>query len=85
MNIPTGVGIMLQIVVALLIFVASYLALILCSIACLAVVELFSQRADVVRQYGAETAPLGAGVWSTMKDEDHKSRLLFRDGSPKRI
>jgi len=77
MNIPTGVSAMLQVIAALLIFVASYLGLVICTIACLAVAELFSQRADVVREYGARNIPVAAGV--------RASRFTFRRQIPKRI
>ena len=78
MNIPTGVGAMLQVVAALLIFVASYLALVVCAIACLAVCELFSKRADVVQQYGANSTPVSAATISS-------SRFAFRRQIAKRI
>jgi hypothetical protein len=85
MNIPTGVGAMLQVIAALLIFVASYLALVVCTIACLAVCELFSERADVVQQYGADSTAVGAATSSPMDDLSHTSRLAFRRQIAKRI
>jgi hypothetical protein len=78
MNIPTGIGAMLQVIAALLIFVASYLALVVCTIACVAVYELCSKRADVVQQYGADPMPAGATTTSS-------SRFAFRRQIAKRI
>jgi hypothetical protein len=85
MNIPTGVSAMLQVIAALLIFVASYLGLVLCTIACLAVAELFSQRADVVREYGAKNIPVTPEGISAMGGEARPSRFTFRRQIPKRI
>ena len=47
---------MLQVIVALSIFVAVYLALVLCTITCLVAAELISEGARVVRDYGVRHA-----------------------------
>ena len=85
MNIPTGVSAMLQVIAALLIFVASYLAVVVCTIACLAVAELFSERADVVREYGATPIPVGAHGMPDVAHEARPSRLSLRRPFAKRI
>jgi hypothetical protein len=85
MNIPTGVSAMLQVIAALLIFVASYLALMVCTIACLAVAECFSKRADVVQQYGADSTPAGSGTASATSGTSRRSGLAFRPHIPKRV
>lgn len=85
MNIPTGVSAMLQVVAALLIFVASYLALVVCAIACLAVAELFSKRADVAQQYGAKPTPIGTANLSPVDDLSQEPRLAYRRQIPRRI
>ena len=85
MNIPTGVSAMLQVIAALLIFVASYLALMVCTIACLAVAECFSKRADVVQQYGANSTSAGSGKLSAAGGMSQRSGLAFRPHIPKRI
>ena len=85
MNIPTGVSAMLQVIAALLIFVASYLALMVCTIACLAVAECFSKRADVVRQYGADSTPAGSGTVPAASGMSRRSGLAFRPHLPKRV
>jgi hypothetical protein len=85
MNIPIGVSAMLQVIAALLIFIASYLALVLCTIACLAVAELFSERAAIVQQYGAKATPVGASAFSKMDSVARKSSLTFPREIPKGI
>ncbi len=85
MNIPTGVSAMLQVIAALLIFVASYLAVVVCAIACLAVAELFSERADVVREYGATPIPVGAHGMVDVPHEARPSRLSLRRSFAKKI
>jgi hypothetical protein len=85
MNIPTGVSAMLQVIAALFIFVASYLAIVVCAIACLAVAELFSGRAEVIREYGATSIPAGARGLSDIGREARPSRLSFRRPLAKRI
>jgi hypothetical protein len=85
MNIPTGVSAMLQVIAALLIFVASYLALMVCTIACLAVAECFSKRADVVQQYGADSTPAGSGTVAAASGMSRRSSLAFRPHIPKRV
>jgi hypothetical protein len=85
MNIPTGVSAMLQVIAALLIFVASYLALMVCTIACLAVAECFSKRADVVQQYGADSTPAGSGTVPAASGMSRRSGLAFRPHLPKRV
>jgi hypothetical protein len=85
MNIPSGVSDMLQVIAALLIFVASYLALMVCTIACLAVAECFSKRADVVQQYGADSTPAGSGTVPAASGMSRRSGLAFRPHLPKRV
>jgi hypothetical protein len=85
MNIPTGISAMLQVIAALLIFVASYLALMVCTVACLAVAECFSKRADVVQQYGADSTPAGSGIASAASGMSRRSGLAFRPHIPKRV
>ena len=85
MNIPTGVSAMLQVIAALLIFVASYLALMVCTIACLAVAECFSKRADIVQQYGADSTPTGSGTVSAASGMSRRSGLAFRPHMSKRV
>ena len=85
MNIPSGVSVMLQVIAALLIFVASYLALMVCTIACLAVAECFSKRADVVQQYGADSTPAGSGTVPAASGMSRRSGLAFRPHLPKRV
>ena len=84
MNVPTGISAMLQVVAALLIFVASYLALMVCTIACLAVAECFSQRADVVQQYGADSSTADTGTLTQANGMSQSSGLAFRPHIPKR-
>ena len=76
---------MLQVIAALLIFVASYLALMVCTIACLAVAECFSKRADVVQQYGADSTPAGSGTLPAASGMSRRSDLAFRPHIPKRV
>ena len=76
---------MLQVIAALLIFVASYLALMVCTIACLAVAECFSKRADVVQQYGADSTPAGSGTVPAASGMSRRSGLAFRPHLPKRV
>lgn len=85
MNVPTGVSAMLQVIAALLIFVASYLALMVCTIACLAVAECFSKRADVVRQYGADSPATGSGTLAGANGMSRSSGLAFHPHVPKRV
>jgi hypothetical protein len=85
MNVPTAIGAMLQIIAAVLIFVASYLALVLCTIACLAIAELISERTSVVRQYGANPVPAGPHGLSEIGREAPRSGLTFRQQILKRI
>ena len=85
MNVPTGVSAMLQVIAALLIFVASYLALMVCTIACLAVAECLSKRADVVQQYGADSPSPRSGTLSAENGMSQSSGLAFRPHIPKRV
>ena len=48
----------LQVIAALLIFVAVYLALVLCTIVSLVAAELISEHASLVRDYKAKPASL---------------------------
>jgi len=84
MNIPTGISAMLQVIAALLIFVASYLALMVCTIACLAIAECCSKRSDVVQQYGADSTSAGSGTLAAASGMSKTPRLVFRPHIPKR-
>ena len=52
----------LQVIAALLIYVAVYLALVLCTITCLVAVELISEHASVVQDYGVRPVSLDTRV-----------------------
>jgi hypothetical protein len=56
-----------------------------CTIACLAVAECFSKRADVVQQYGADSTPAGSGTPSAASGMSRRSGLAFRPHIPKRV
>lgn len=62
MNSATTFFAALQVIGAMLIFVASYLALVLCGILFLVAAELISERASLVREYGVKPIPLGTRV-----------------------
>jgi len=63
----------LQVIAALLIFVAAYLALVLCTIACLVAAELISEHASVVRDYGVRSVSLDARVLSGIGNGTRRS------------
>lgn len=66
----------LQVIAALLIFVAGYLALVLCAIACLVAAELISEHASVVRAYGVRPVSLDNRILSELDGEAHESSYL---------
>ena len=59
MTSPTAYDAILQVIASLLYFVAAYLALVLFTIMGLFIAELISERASVVRAYGAKRASSG--------------------------
>jgi hypothetical protein len=63
----------LQVFAALLIYVAVYLALVLCTITCLVGAELISEHASVVRDYGVRPVSLDTRVLSETDSETCRS------------
>jgi hypothetical protein len=79
---------MLQGIAALLIFVAFYLALVLSAIIGLAIAELISERANLVRAYGVRSFSLDTRALSEVEGDARRSRplhLIFRLLVPKRL
>jgi hypothetical protein len=67
MTFPTALNAMLQVIAALLIFVAGCLGLVLFTIICLVIAELISDRANVVRVYEVSSDSLDDGVSSEVQ------------------
>jgi hypothetical protein len=63
----------LQVIAALLIYVAVYLALVLCTITCLVGAELISEHASVIRDYGVKPVSLDTHILSETDGETHGS------------
>ena len=63
MNFNATIDALLQIIAAFLIFVGSYLGLIVCAILLFAIVELVSERAAMGRAYGAKPIQVKNGFW----------------------
>jgi hypothetical protein len=82
MNSLAALNSTLQVIAALLIFVASYLGFVLCAILCLVVAESISERASLVRDYGVRHVSLKNNrVSSETHSETHRSwhqYLVFR-------
>jgi hypothetical protein len=57
----------LQVIARLLTFVAFFLALVLCTIMCLAAAELISDHASVIRDYGVRPVSSNTRVLSEMR------------------
>jgi len=55
MNLGSPFDALLQVLAALLIFIISYLGLVICTIICLVIGEIASERDGVVRAYGANS------------------------------
>ena len=85
MTFPTAFNTLVQVIATFLIFIAGYLALILCIIICFAVTELISERDSVVRAYGARPASSDPRVFSGINREARRSRFSQRPDMPKRI
>jgi hypothetical protein len=64
----------LQVIAALLMFVAVYLALVLCTTMCLVASELISEHASVLRDYGVRPVSLDTRVLSEI-DVRHANHL----------
>jgi hypothetical protein len=63
----------LQVFAALLIYVAVYLALVLCTITCLVGAELISEHASVIRDYGVKPVSLDTHILSETDGETSRS------------
>lgn len=63
MNFNSTIDALLQIIAAFLIFVGSYLGLIVCAILVFAIVELASGRAAMSRAYGAKPIQAKNRFW----------------------
>jgi hypothetical protein len=63
----------LQVIAALLTFVAVFLALVLCTITCLVAAELIFEHASVVRDYGVRPVSSNTHVLSEIDGEKRKS------------
>jgi hypothetical protein len=88
MTFPDAFNATVQVTAALLIFVASYLALVLSTIIGLVIAELISERANVVRAYGVRSVSLDTRALSEVEGEARRSPLLgliFRHQTPKRL
>jgi hypothetical protein len=61
MNFFTVVNSYLHLIAGLLIFVASYLAIVLCAIMCILIAELISDHGGVTRAYAVRSGPSDGG------------------------
>jgi hypothetical protein len=73
MNSAVTFNATLQVIAALLTFVAVYLALVLCTIMCLVAAELISEHAGVARDYGVRLVSSDTHVLSEMDGETRRS------------
>ena len=73
---------MLQVIAALMTFVAFYLSLVVCVIICLVVAELISERASIVREYGMQPVPVGTRVLSEIDSEVPRQSRQHLIGRP---
>lgn len=73
MNSPGTFYPMLQVIAALVTFVAVYLSLVVCAIICLVAAELISEHVSMVREYGVNPVPVETRVLSEMESEARKS------------
>ena len=83
MTFPDTLNATLQVIAALLIFVAGYLALVLSAIVGLVMAELISERANLVRAYGVRSVSLDTRVLSEVKGAE--TVIRFRLGRPLRL
>jgi len=72
MNSVSTIYAALQVFAAILVFVASYLALVVCAILFLVAAEMFSEHASLVQEYGVESVPLGTRVNSEICTQPRK-------------
>jgi hypothetical protein len=63
----------LQVIVTLLIFVAGYLALVICTVVGLVIAELISERGCVARAYSCRSDSLDAGGRPSNADDDKEA------------
>jgi hypothetical protein len=63
----------LQVFAALIIYVAVYIALVLCTITCLVGAELISERSSVIRDYGVRPVSLDTRAFSETEGETCRS------------
>lgn len=73
MNSATAICAALQVIGAMLIFVAFYLALVLCGILILVAGELISEHASLVQEYGVKSMPLETSVHAEISSKPRKS------------
>ena len=76
MTIAAEFNVTLQVIASLLIFVAGFLALVLCTIMSLVIAELISERAGFVRAYGANPDSSGTHVFPKVHRELRSSPLI---------
>jgi hypothetical protein len=69
----------LQVIAALLIYVAVFLALVVCTITCLVAAELISEYASGVRDYGVRLVSLDTRVSSEVGGETCRSSRQHLD------
>jgi hypothetical protein len=78
MNPAATFGATLQVIAALLTFVAVYLALVLCTITCLVAAELISEHASVARDHRVRPVSSHTHVLEEIAGETRRSpRQLF--------
>jgi hypothetical protein len=73
MNSAATFSATLQVIAALLTFVAVYLALVLCTILCLVAAELISEHASMVRDYRVRHVSSDTRVLSEIDGETRRS------------
>ena len=82
MTFPTAFSSSLQVFAAFAVFIAGYLALVICAILCLVIAELYSDRANVVQAYAVKSSLLDAsgvpGVSRKALRSDLRTGLIFR-------
>lgn len=86
MNSAATFNATLQVIAALLTYVAVYLAVVLCAIMCLVAAELISEHASVLRDYGVrlvspDTRALSETEGETLRSFRQHFASRFSDGS----